>query len=216
MPNILGRDTFAHGDFTVPGGANYSVISGTPAKDTSILHAPDPASLLISTTAAAENVENLIPGTPTIGCQGYWFRLNAADEPGSDFNVAQISTTDGAGGRIDFQVSTNKFFAYVAGGSEFPTSVAYTFDTWIWIAQILDVSSGTRTHYTWINGEFLTPANRTIAASTCSNVILGPTGANTTTCRYSDHYWGSSANVRDFIVPPTRQPHFGFMGAISG
>ena len=52
MPTVQGIDNFNHGDFTVPGGASYNEIVGTPAKDTTIRHGSDPASLLIDQTSA--------------------------------------------------------------------------------------------------------------------------------------------------------------------
>lgn len=201
-PTVQGTDDFNHGNFAVPGGASYSAISGTPAKDTSIVHSPEVASLLIDTTAAAENVEHNITGSPQYPWHGFWWRQETAEKSASNFHVARINAADGNGGRLDFQVSTNKLFCTIAGGSEFPVSAALALDTWHWIEMILDCGLGTRTCYWRVNGVDYTPTNRVIAASSGSKSSLGPTSAETGKSRYSNHKWGVAASVSDWLGAP--------------
>lgn len=206
MPTIQGIDTFAHGDFTVPGGGNYSAVTGSPAKDTTVLQGSDPASLLLSASAAAENVQNNITGSPTLPWHAYWFRMASADEPGSDLLVAQMGAADGNGGRLIFQPSSDKFYHHIIGGSEFPLSGVYTFGSWVWIEHILDTSSGTRTMHTRIAGVNMTPTNRVVAASTGSDCLLGWIAASTGTVRYSNHHWGVALSTSDWMGEPGVAP----------
>ena len=204
MPTIQGTDNFNHGDFTIPGGGPYADVNGTPAKDTTIVHSPDPASLLIATAGAEENVQYAVSGSPTLPWHGFWFRLESADEPASNTMVAHIGTVDDAYGALEFQPSANNFFQYIAGGSNFPQGATYTFGTWVWIEQILDCGGGTRSIYCRIGGVDLTPGTRTIAASPGTNVALGSRAAAPTipAFRYSNTYWGVAASVTDFMGPP--------------
>lgn len=202
MPTVQGTDDFAHGDFTVPGGGNYSAVVGSPEKDTTVLQGSDPASLLISAAGAAENVQNAITGSPTLPWHGYWFRMAAADEPAGDLLLAHVGAADGNGGRLVFQASSNKFYHHIAGGSEFPLSPVYTFGTWVWIEHILDTSTGTRTLHTQIAGTTLTPANRTVAASTGVDCLLGWSTSATGTVRYSNHHYGVAASTSDWMGEP--------------
>lgn len=221
MPTVQGNDNFSHGNFTVPGGAAYTAVDDTPTKDTTILHAPDPASLLITAVASAVSVSNAISGLPTLPWHGYWYRVNAADEPVGDFQVQRLLASDAADGRLDFQVSTNRFFQYISGGAEFPTSDVYTFDTWVWIEHILDTSGGTRTQFTRIAGADLTPTNRVVAAATGTGTTLGQASVGTITARYSNHFWGVAASTSDWLgeplgVQPSDDPPVGMLGRGAG
>lgn len=205
MPTVQGTDNFNHGDFTVPGGGPYSAINGSPAKDTSIVHSPEPASLLIATTAAEENVQSAISGSPRYGWHGFWFRLESADEPGANTKLAFINAADGFHGNLEFQPSANNFFHYINTGTNFPQGATYTFGTWVWIEMILDTDgAGTRTQYVRIGGVDLTASTLAKAASSASSAGLGSNVATPTipAYRYSNHYWGSAASISDWMGEP--------------
>lgn len=204
MPVIQGFDNFNHGDFTVPGGANYDEILGTPTKDTSIVHSSDPASLLINPSAASEWVRHTVADSPTLPWQGFWFRIETADEPASNVPVAQISAADGAGFRLEFQPSMDRFFTEILGGANFPTSGTYTFDTWVWVEMILDTSGETRSGYARMSGSDFTsqPATRAISASTGTAAGIGAPVSATYIARYSNHHWGVANSISDWMGEP--------------
>lgn len=198
MPTIQGTDTFFHNDFTVPGGGPYAAVVGTPTRDLAIVHPGDPASLLIDATAAAEYVEYDISGAPTIGWHGFWWRMDT--EPASDQDVARLIVSGGAAGRIAYSPGENALYHYITGAS-FP-SIAYTLSTWVWIEQILDVASGTRSLRTQVGGVDLTGVDEAFAAATVTDSRLGITAAGTVEERYSHSMWGTASSLTDWNGEP--------------
>jgi hypothetical protein len=196
MPTIQGTDLFP-GPFSVP---PYEAVDGSPESDTADRFGNDPASLKCSVVAGFEGVQRAITGTPVRPWHGFRFKLNAADEPAGDVQMAKVGATDANNGLLVYQPGSNRFYHTISGGAEFPV-LAYTLDTWVWVEMILDCSGATRTLYTRIDGTDLTPTNRVVAASTGINGGVGVQDSATTTMRYSYHAWGSAASNTDWSGP---------------
>lgn len=213
MPTIQGTDIFAHNDFTVPGGAFYSAVTGTPEADFVTVWRDEPASLKLATAAASEVVKHSITGGQTIGWQAFAWRLNAADEPGADQIAANLTPAAGADLRFTFAPLDNCVILTLAGVGD-SARLPYTFDTWLWVEMILDVSSGTRAGYARVIDESavstdLSTPTSAIAASTVTGSQLGrDSAAATYTYRYGRNMWGFAANSTDWFGLPTKEAEY--------
>lgn len=200
-PTVIGTDLFYHNVFTAP---PYPAVVGTPAKDMAIYRWPDPASLLIQASSGSESLDYTMPSGTTIAWHGFWWRMEAADEPTNDVDVARFTCATGAGGRLSFAPASNSLYHFITGAS-FP-STTYTFGTWIWIEQILDVSSGTRRLRTRVGGVKLTDIDESVASSTVSTSRLGVgTSAGAYKMYYAHQMWGTAVALDGFQGPPDRR-----------
>ena len=208
MPTLQGTDLFSHNDFTVPGGGPYSAITGTPTMNTSIVHSGDPASLLISTSAAAEAVQYDFTGTgPAIAWVGFWWRVESGAEPVSDTTICQFAMS-GAHAKLSYQGSQDRFYHFWDGGvAQANAASTYTPGTWVWIEVIAHASAATRVMYTRYGGtDIASPATLATTSTTVSNVWLGTaTGSPTVVMRYSRAMWGTAANATDWLGEPVGQ-----------
>lgn len=205
MPTVQGTDTFAGGDFTVPGSGPYSAIFGTPTKDTTILQPGTPASLLIDTSATPEAVEHAISGLPTMAWMGFWWRVEAGAEPAADTTLASFDVTAGARAKLTYQSSEDRFYHFWDGGSaQANASGTYEPGEWVWIEIIADVSTSTRTMYSRYGGvDIATPATVVTTSTTFTNQTNGPDeGTPTVVMRYSYAQWGTAASSTDWQGEP--------------
>lgn len=204
MPTVQGTDNFNHGNFTVPGGGPYTAIFGTPTKDTTVVHGTDPASLLISTTTAAEAVEYAITGTPTRGWMGFWWRVESGAEPASDVTIANFDVTAGARAKASYQPSQDRFYWFWDGGSAQSLAAStYTPGSWIWLEFIAEVNTSTRTLNARLGGTTGTPATVTTTSTTITGATLGQDSSTpTVVMRYSNAQWGTATGATDWLGEP--------------
>lgn len=209
MPTIQGTDT----NFTtlsVPGSGPYVEINGSPARDTTIVPPGGwTASLLLSATAATEDVQYAISGSPRYAWHGFFFRYEVGQEPAAASTmVAGLRVNDTFDGRLYYQSSSDKFFMAIAGGSDnFPLSSAvYTAGSWAWIEMILDCDGGgQRRCYAQMNGtNFVSqPATFTRAASFGTRSSKGNhETAATFTFRVAHSVWGTATGITDWLGQP--------------
>lgn len=201
MPTVQGTDLFDHNDFTVPGGGPYRAVEGTPVRDLAVVRTGDPASLLIEATAAAENVQHDISGSPTFGWHGFYFRQNAADEIGNVL-ICKLFAAAGAAGEIGYLPATNRLYHHIAGTATFP-DITISTDVYIWIEQIFDVSATTRRLRTRVGGVDLSAED--LAGSSISHVThhgVGNMSADSTKCRFSRVMWGTATSLTDWHGEP--------------
>jgi hypothetical protein len=204
MPTVQGTDLFYHNDFTVPGGGPYSAISGTPARDTTVLRPGDPASLLIETTAATERVQYTLSPTPNLGWCAFGFRQNTGEEPSGNTTLLQFWTNG-------FGVPTKLY--WVPGSNDFSLTVndnnyqtkTVSLDAWHWMEIIYEANSTTHTAYARLDGVDFTPATLAGQSSTQVQYLELGSFANTNKVRYSHVMWGSAASTTDWLGEPTGQ-----------
>lgn len=200
MPTIQGTDNFYHNNFTVPGGGPYQAVEGSPVRDTTVVHQPEGASLLIEATAALENVQYAISGSPTFGWHGFWFRQNAAEEIGNVL-IAKMFPAAGGAAELGYLSATNELYHHITGSGTFP-DITITLDAWVWVEQIFDVSGATRSLRTRVGGVDLAAEDFAVAASTVSHTGIGNMAADSTLCRFSNAHWGTAASLTDWLGEP--------------
>jgi hypothetical protein len=194
VPTIEALEDFTNG--MSGGGAPFNSVGGTPVADTSVRHAFDPASLLIEATSASEYVEHLV-SAPTRGWNGFWFRMDAADEPSVDVTVCVFNPAAGNQGYLAYTPGSNSLYWYTPGSGT--PSAVISLDAWHWVEMIFDVSGTTRTVDVRIDGVTGTQASvGGASASTVTSISLGDTGA--TTKKYRCSYWnrGSASSTSDW------------------
>lgn len=203
MPTVQGTDTYDHNDFAVPGGASYTSIFGMPTRDLTIVRAGDPASLLISTSAAAEAVEQAISGAPAFAWCGFWWRIESGGEPASDVTVATFDVASGARAKLSYQPSQDRFYHFWDGGTPVAgASSSYTPGSWVWIEMIASPAS-TREVWTRFGGVDISVASLASSATSITHRTLGPdSGTPTVTMRYSRGMWGTASSSSDWLGEP--------------
>lgn len=198
MPVVQGTDNFAHGNFTVPGGGPYMDVLGGVATDYSIIRPGDPASLLLTTGDARVGSPYTAP--PTRAWRGFAWRLNAADEPGSNILMSTMWTAGfGSAAKLYWVVGTNEL-AHTIDDATF-ANFAAPLSAFNWIEQIFDVSTTTSAIYTRVNGFDLTPVTKAGSISTVNYTYLGQ-GAGTPH-RFSHHMWGIASSITDWLGETT-------------
>lgn len=200
MPSVQGTDTFAVGDFTVPGSGPYRAVEGTPVKDTTVVRPGDPASMLIEATTSIENVQYDFSGSPTLAWHGFYFRQDAADEVGN-FLVSKFFPAAGGEGELGYLSATNELYQHIGGSATFPV-ITITLDAWVWVEQIFDVSEATRRLRTRVGGVDLAAEDHAVAASTVSHHGIGNMSADSVKCRFSRSMWGTATSLTDWLGEP--------------
>lgn len=199
MPDVLGYDDFSHGDFTVPGGGPYDYTGGTPTKGTTNLRTGDPASMDL---ASGSDFVAHKGSLTALAWRAFAWRLDAADEPGSNQLIAQFWATGFASAAKLYWVVGADELSHSVDDAGF-SNIATPLDEWNWIEQIFDVSTSTFTIHTRVNGTDMTNQTNTGVATTVQYDELGRAGM---THRFSHSMWGTAASTDDWMGEPFNRP----------
>jgi hypothetical protein len=195
MPTVLGVDSFRQDLFVV--GNPYVAVNGTPARDLLTVRPGDPASLLLDTSGA---IENLHYPDYTAGVTRMWygFAWRLDSEPAVDEDIAFLAPLAGSAARLAYSPGSDVIYHFVGGSGT--QSIAYTLGTWAWIEQIFEIGANPRILHTRVNGTDLTDVSLAEASSTAWRVVIGgPTPATLSTFRYSMFLWGTAASAADWL-----------------
>lgn len=202
MPTITGTDTFAHNDFTVPGGGPYSYVTGTPAQGTANPQELDAQYLLCSDVSVAEYVEyqNLTP--PSLGWSAFYFRVNTGEEPADNTIVSQIWT-------VGFAQAVKLY--YIPAANELSITVAdvdysnasITLDAWHWVEMIFDPRAATHSVYWQVDEVDQTSQSDSGggAADTVQFIDIGAWRPGWT-ARFSHFLCGVASSTSDWLGDP--------------
>jgi hypothetical protein len=196
MPTIEGIDWFTKDTFTVP---PYITVTGTPTRDTSVVHEADLASMKLVTAANAQGlIYPDISSGHTLLWNACWYRLDSLAS--GDIDLMRAEGTAGGVAVIAYASASGLIYHYIVGGSTFPTR-AYTFASWIWVEHIFDVTSSPLGAYTRIDDTDLTSVTLAGTPTTGRRVKLGPQGASAaaSTSYYSTHLWGYASSTSDWL-----------------
>lgn len=204
MPTVQGTDLFSHNDFTVPGGGPYSIVTGTPVADASILRPGDPASLLIE-NVGSEWVEWTLNPTPDLGWCGFGFRQNTGDEPAGNTIIVQFWTNGYGQATKLYWIPGSNDLSLTVGDVSFQTKPC-SLDAWHWIEVIYQANSTTHGAYARLDGSDFTPDSLGGQSSTQVQYLEIGSFFTTHKVRYSHVMWGSAASVSDWLGEPPGIP----------
>lgn len=207
MPSITGTDSFDHGNFTVPGGANYTGIGGTPAKDTTFLRYPDTASLLIEVTDP-EYVEHTYGSATQLPWRGYFMSIEVF--PNANVYVGQLWDSgytyktgialSNPGTGITFTFNVND-----GSGSNYSTT-QISLNTWYWIEEIIDGRAATVAHYARVQGYDVGVSTNTGGPISFLRDQLGFSTVGGAKYRFSHSMWGVASSITDWLGVPVGVP----------
>lgn len=209
MPTVYGIDNFNHGDFTVPGGADYVEVQGTPVLETTIVPPGWPASVKMESFGS--NTEYLgrqdwSGSQPGLGWHGFYHRMSSAYAP-ANMIVSQFWSSgyvdaakllwawDGASG-MTYHVVTSDQGEQLASPGMAP-------DIWRWIEIIFKCDDTSHTCAWAVDGDIQTSSVKTgLSVSTAGYPQVGFAGAGDAIQYFAHWMWGSASSLTDFLGEP--------------
>lgn len=203
MPRITREDTYAHNDFTIPGGGFYTYSDGTPTIDTSDVYPGDPARLVINPGTEVESIGSGYSPEPVIGFRAVRFRIDSLPTV-SLIVMAQMWTPGFANaGKIFLQTDGALLCMVNTGtGGSFTTPVLST-GRWYLLQTTFDVSTTTNSFRIRLDGTDYGPATQTgLTASTVAHADVGSRGSSAVGLSFSRHMWGTAGSPTDWYKEP--------------
>lgn len=189
-------DGFEHGTATAASAGIYGTVTGSPAIVTTPVRSGLRA-LEISTSAAAENVQNPTSTAPRYVASSFYVRLSSL--PAADCYLSWNENANGSG-FFGFSNADSKFAIWIAGAAKVVGGPTISAGVWYRVDMEFDTSTGTASVKCRIDGgdEFSTTRSQTAADIT--QLCLGTNTTHTYTAYFDD--WVASVTTGDYPIGP--------------
>lgn len=209
MPQILGEDLFAHGDYSVPGGGGYdSGDANSIIQEPTVIHPTDPAAIQVTTVGNPPNtityLSNQYSTTPPLGWDAFRIYLSSSEEPTLAPLLAQLWTV----GFVD-----PAKLAWIPGSDVFQTTTSdqdpqnspvMALDAWHWIERIFKVDATTHTCFWRVDDQDMPSSAKTgLTSTTVQYTQVGNFNSpGVGKIRYARHMWGIASSTSDWLGAP--------------